>query len=390
MDRSAQEDRTFRELVRLCHAGLDARTLRHQVLRQLQTVVPIDAAFFATLDPTTLLFTSVVVDDLLAPASLRFLHNEFQEPDVNKFVQLAHVRHPARGLEQATAGHWQQSPRFREILAPLGLGDELRTVLRAGGACWGAMCLHRASSAPSFAAREAAFLERVSPHLAEGLRTALLLDELSGSSLEVAPAAGVLLLADDFTLMATTPAADAWLAELAPVDWPPRLELPQVIYEVAARLQAIEQAAESTMAESTRLAPARARLRTRTGHWLVVHAARLTSGGGAGPLAVVLEEARAPEIEPLLMAAFGLTPREAEIARLVSQGRSTAEIAEALTISVYTVQDHLKAIFDKTGTRSRGELVAHLFAQHYLPQISSGASPSVQGGFHSPTLDRIS
>jgi DNA-binding CsgD family transcriptional regulator len=41
-------------------------------------------------------------------------------------------------------------------------------------------------------------------------------------------------------------------------------------------------------------------------------------------------------------------------------GRSTADIAAHLFISVNTVQDHLKSIFAKVAVRSRGELVARL------------------------------
>jgi DNA-binding CsgD family transcriptional regulator len=43
------------------------------------------------------------------------------------------------------------------------------------------------------------------------------------------------------------------------------------------------------------------------------------------------------------------------------RGRRTEGIGEALRISEYTVQDHLKSIFDKTGFSSRKELAARLF-----------------------------
>ena len=57
---------------------------------------------------------------------------------------------------------------------------------------------------------------------------------------------------------------------------------------------------------------------------------------------------------------FGLTRRESEVAALVSTGLANQEIASALFISEHTVKSHLKAIFHKTSSRSRTQVIARL------------------------------
>lgn len=57
---------------------------------------------------------------------------------------------------------------------------------------------------------------------------------------------------------------------------------------------------------------------------------------------------------------FGLTKREAETLALVLEGRSNAEIAQALFVAEITVKKHLTSIFKKTGTRNRHELSVKL------------------------------
>ena len=90
----------------------------------------------------------------------------------------------------------------------------------------------------------------------------------------------------------------------------------------------------------------------------------------------MLEAARAPELAPLIADAYGFTQRERRLTELVAQGFSTSEIAERLHISAYTVQDHLKSIFEKSGTSSRGDLVARLFFEHYAPRLTSASEPN--------------
>ncbi len=57
---------------------------------------------------------------------------------------------------------------------------------------------------------------------------------------------------------------------------------------------------------------------------------------------------------------MGLTQREREVALLVLRGGSTQAIAAELYLSAHTVKAHLKSIFDKTGVRSRRDLVARI------------------------------
>ena len=51
-----------------------------------------------------------------------------------------------------------------------------------------------------------------------------------------------------------------------------------------------------------------------------------------------------------------LTDREREIAILISQGLSNSEIAQALTLSVRTIEGHIYRACARVGTASRSEL----------------------------------
>jgi DNA-binding CsgD family transcriptional regulator len=98
-------------------------------------------------------------------------------------------------------------------------------------------------------------------------------------------------------------------------------------------------------------------MRTDGGQWLLVNASVLDDGG-AGDVAVVMQPAPAAAVLDTALRAYGLTGREREVAALVLRGHSAKAIASSLVISPWTVQDHMKAIYEKTGLRSRAELVA--------------------------------
>ena len=351
MAKKASEAQAERDLVRHCHSGLDVGRLQRQVLQSLRRLMPVDAAFFATADPTTLLFTGAHAEEPLAAAQSLFLDNEFDGNDVNKFSLLATSATHVASLDGATRRDRPSSARSRDIMRPLGLGDELRAALITGSQCWGYLCLHRADHPLGFTQSEAALMARLGPHIAHALRQAMLLHRSPTAGDIARP--GVVLLAHDLSVVASTPEAEHLLS-LVEDDRSTRFPLPVAVYTVAAALEAVEHgAAASDVLPS-------ARVRTTVGRWIHVHASRLQGAPGEDRIAVVVEPAEPHATLPLLLSAHQLSVREAEVTRLVLRGASTRAISDSLHISPHTVQDHLKAIFDKVGVHSRRDLVRQL------------------------------
>ncbi len=344
-----------RRLSERCYAGLDPASLQVEFLDALQRIVPFDAAFCATVDPATLLFTGGLLREIPWEASSRFLANEFLEADVNKFRSLADAKSPVESLDRATGNDRSSSARYREIMAPLGFGDELRAAFRAGGACWGFLCVHREDGPQGFTPQEARLIARLSRHVGEGLRRGLLAAAAQTANLD-ADGPGVVVAAEDGTLVATTEAGERWLWELD--EEPSRGRLSLAVQAVLAQL-ATNLTPAPPMAEPT------VRLRTRTGRWVMVHASPMAGLGEGRHIAIVIEPAKRAELAPIILLAHGLTRREGQVAQLAVQGKTNKRVARDLHISEHTVEDHLKAIFTKVGVSSRGELTAKIFAEHY-------------------------
>lgn len=360
------------EIIRLCHSTLDSRTLRVELLKRLRKVIPFDSLFFSTTDPSTHLFTSVVTDETPRWAMLQFLENWFFQDDFNQLPSLLSNPIYVGVLSQQTQHDLSRSQRYRDILAPLALGDEMRAAFVSDAACWGTLCLHRERAITEYTPSEVAFLAQLTPHIAEGLRKALLLGDGPGERTPDGP--GVLVLAEDLSVVTMTSSAEYWLAELTEVEQGDRHALPHVVLSVVARLRALEREKVATPSCMPKV-----RLRTRSGWWMVLSASRLKSATSQGQIAVMFGVAQPTEIAPLILQAYRLTKREGEITQCVLRGWSTREIATALAITPNTVQDHLKAIFEKVDVRSRRELAGRIFTQQYQPHFLTGAPLDASG-----------
>jgi DNA-binding CsgD family transcriptional regulator len=295
------------------------------------------------------LFTGIFAEEPLLGVADQFLDNEFGQDDVNKFQSLATGPRHVVTLDSASPGGRAGSARYRDIMAPLGLGDELRAALVTPSGCWGYLCLHRVESPYGFTPAEVRLIDRLTASLGNGCRLSLAAPGTEGI---VAIAPGVVVLHPDHTLAAITGEAERLLADIA--DHSSRAgRLPAAVYAAAACLQSIDRGTALPDASPT------VRVRTTNGSWLLVQATHLR-GTVDDDIAVIIEAAHPSRTAPLVLRSLGLTPREAEVAQLVLRGASTKTIGAELYLSAYTVKDHLKSIFDKAGVRSRRDLVAQI------------------------------
>jgi DNA-binding CsgD family transcriptional regulator len=324
-----------------------------------------------TLDPASLLATSHYDHGMIPQLPSEWLAHEYQQDGVHKLADIARSQTGISTLHEATGGDPARSRRWHQYIRPYGGDQELLLALRTHtGETWGVLALYREPGQPMFAPEELQFLRSISPQLADGARRGLLIGEATDPEGPEAP--GLLMLNDRWQLESTTPGVERWLAELPDGDWETAGNLPSAVLAVAGRAL---RTAEHPDAPGE---IAFARVLSRSGHWVVLHGASLVSEG-RHRVAVIVEPAHPARIAPLLMAAYELTEREQEVTQLVLQGNSTAEIANTLVVSPHTVQQHLKNIFEKTGVRSRRDLISKVFFSHYEPRLRDNEHRVIEG-----------
>ncbi|WP_198668859.1 helix-turn-helix transcriptional regulator [Homoserinimonas sp. OAct 916] len=331
---------------RIAAAGVDDRDLRAQILNVIRNLIPFDNYAFLLTDPTTSVGCSPVADvpDLATLPSL--IRLKYVTP-VNRWTGLSESG--CATLVHATAGRPEQSGLWREYLAGLGIIDVVSVVFNDRFGWWGFLDLWRRESL--FTNDEATALACARPAITLLLRG---MQAAAFRATELPPerrGPGALVLSPELTVRTQTAQTDNWLKALVP---PPvgQSPIPASAYNVAAQLLAIEAGVDTH--------PAQARVHVGGGSWLTLRADRL---GDSAPtelrdIVVTMESSSPTERRDVFSRSHGLTNRETEVFRHVADGADTRAVATLMSISELTVQDHLKAVFTKTLTSSRRELLA--------------------------------
>ncbi len=342
--------------------------------------VAFDRCCWHSVDPGTVLFTGSVHQNVGCSGTWLAEH-EYVIEDVNKWWFLAESGRLAGATSIATHGDLKRSARHRSQAA-FGVSDELRGSFVLDGTYWGAVGFLRNEGEPFFTPDDVKLLESLSPIVAEGFRRALIAAPTKAATQDGGDVPGVVVFDAAGEPESVSPAAEFWIGQMVEARAATTPARSFVVEQIAARARSLPEGQDPLGLA------ARARVRTATGRWLLMYGTRL-AGGIDGRTAVIIQPAPRSEIVPILELAYGLTMREREISQLCLQGLATKAIADILAISQYTIQDHLKAIFDKTGARSRGELVGRIFLEHYVPRWEPlSRTPAGWHGFDIPDLGK--
>lgn len=365
---------TIAAVRRLSLAGLEAETLLRRVARVLHRAAPFEYYAAATIDPASNLITDGFAEPMNGSESARrpvspiWFDRFYFAEGLDETTNLLRRRHWAATIGESTNGQLERSLCYTESMRPAGVADKVHAVFVDRG-LWGDIELYREVGSPPFSPDEVDLVRRVAPEVGSGLKLAALRGRAEAEGETGNPSAPGVLVVDGSGAVTSTAAAESLLGELTDLrpGWRTGGELP---IPVQVALGALRQSLAADTTGDRQKVPS-LRTRTRTGRWLTLHAAlsETTSNRPAEQI-VVITPARPPDVAWLQMTAYGLSPREEEVVKLVVGGQSTRQISDRLFIAEHTVQRHLSNIYEKVGVRGRRALVKHVFFEQVLPNMA--------------------
>ena len=328
----------------LSESSLDCESLRREALRELQRVIGFDRWCWALADPDTLIPLGGIAEHDYGPGVPRELELEYSGDDFAAMDVLARRVKPAASLSIETGGDLARSPRWDQVLRPVGIGDEAVVACRDALGCWGWLKAYRDSADARFAEHDLDLLAQLGPALGSALRHNPPAND-GGAGAPTVP--GVIVLGGDLSVVMWTASARAWLEALPSAG----------VYAAFGILPAMVYPAATLSRSPDTANRAHALDRCVDGRWVMIEAAAL-EGRADGEVAVTLRAATGSETFDRLCRIYALSGRERDVVAGLLDGLDTRALSERLFISRHTVQDHLKSVFEKTRVHSRREVLA--------------------------------
>ena len=254
---------------------------------------------------------------------------------------------------------------YNDFLKPQNIHDQLTIYLRSGDCLVGVAALFRPKNFPTFSSDDKAKAKIMVPFLNAAMERAISLKK--SKELETAicavtpdlPYEGMLILDQSLTVGYYDDGADTILNRLHrsdrqhsafPEDLPEELQhaAKQLSSEIESQDPKEIPCTEITFSAGNDAKPLKAQLRV------------LLNDKNPPQILVCFNPTNKPMKSDATLIKMGISKRELDIIHLITQGKKNSEIASALFISNYTVENHLRSIYKKMDVKNRTALVFKL------------------------------
>jgi DNA-binding CsgD family transcriptional regulator len=343
---TARLDLICRTVLERAADAVDVADLGRELSHQLARVIPHDGYLLVGLDPASGAGCFQTGErGYRTGTAYRLRTDTALDAHPHPFARLAAGPCPV-GVLSADHPDFRHSARVHDVMAGEGIISEMRVALVVSGVTRGMLILLREHGSRPFSAAESDHATHLARPLAAALKQFVSSKALRPASRRLPP--GVIVIGADDRIRSMTPSGQDWLRELGLSPTSSGADDPGF---VGTQLNLTHLARPAT-------GPTVSRIPTPQG-WIVLHAQGLV-GKGKGDVAITIQSASAALLLPAVSAWYGITAREKAVIEQALEGLPAKHIARRLGLSPHTANDHLKAIYRKTGVSSREELIAGL------------------------------
>ena len=357
-------------LVAGLQSALTLEEVERAYLSNVVGVLDADGHGLYRLDPQTLDPVAISTDVTPSFVAKYTEYGRFDDPVMDGAREL---RRPVDSSRLASSVDWQASAAY-SILADEGYYHSLRAPFEIAGQMCGTVTFARCRGARGFDEHDLRLartiseqtglaLERATRFEATGQRVGVLEDVL-----DHLPQGIVVSSADGETIFVNSVAAS-------------RQPCGSFADMVASH---VREAREALWRDNRRIVTANV-VEPRSGRQVIAKSVKLTGASDAALTLIYPADSAQPRRLPVWDV---LTPREQEIAELVSAGLTTKEIASRAFVSENTVKQHLKRIFAKTDVRNRAELMQRVWAATAQAPAQSATTMARSGQPAAPSRAR--
>jgi DNA-binding CsgD family transcriptional regulator len=340
----------------LCSLGLPAEAIMPALLRSIHVPAPCDLAAFFWVDAVGDMTHMYSEKMLSAEATGRYFERHY-ESAVHAFrervLTMAREAEPSR--ETVVDPKTRASDYYREILEPLGAFRILHAIVQDRGTPLGLMALYRPQEAAAFGAAERTIAEAACRYLLQAMRCDT--GPVAAGQYRESGQAALLVCARDGRVSQASGRGHALLAQAGGC----RINRHTITGELEqSGLALLRRLLAGAVADPAADAPVQS-MQT-TNEWGSFRLRAYPLGEDFG----VLIERHEPLIVRLVdaMRSLHLSSQQREVALLLARGKTNAQIARGLGVSLNTASYHVKQLYGKLDAHDRAAVIARILDGH--------------------------